>query len=191
VKRTPDLVDAYADRIAAIDRRAFEEWALLAVPASVGTLAMVGVTALGLAITALAYDMAAPWNGLAVLVATAVLLVTTHGLAHLAVGVAQGMRFTHWFIGDLRRPQPGVKVDYATYLRVPATRRAWMHAAGAIATKLVPFVMLGPAIAMEAPGWTVWVLVIVGAGQIVTDLLWSVKVSDWKKFARERRYARP
>ena len=68
-----------------------------------------------------------------------VLLVTTHGLGHLAVGKARGMKFTHWFVGTMQRPQPGVKLDYATYLRVDAVGRAWMHASGAIVTKIVPF----------------------------------------------------
>jgi hypothetical protein len=28
-------------------------------------------------------------------------------------------------------------------------------------------------------------LVVAGFGQIVTDILWSTKASDWKKFRRE------
>ena len=80
-----------------------------------------------------------------------IILVTTHGLTHLAVGTLMGMRFTHWFVGKLTQPQPGVKLDYATYLRAPATSRAWMHASGAIVTKLMPFVFLGAAIAAGVP----------------------------------------
>ena len=67
--------------------------------------------------------------------------------------------------------------------------RAWMHASGALVTKAIPFVLLGAAWGMEAPGWAWAVLLVVGIGQVATDLLWSTKSSDWKKFARERRYA--
>jgi hypothetical protein len=65
-----------------------------------------------------------------------------------------------------------------------------MHAAGAIVTKLIPFALIGAALAADVPAWTVWLLVAVGIGQLITDYLWSTKGSDWKKFSREMRYAR-
>ncbi|MGH8916147.1 MAG: hypothetical protein ACRDZM_16750, partial [Acidimicrobiia bacterium] len=79
----------------------------------------------------------------------------------------------------------GVKVDYATYLRAPASSRAWMHAAGAIFTKILPFAFLGAAFAAEVPTWTIVILVLTGLAQIGIDILWSTKASDWKKFRRE------
>jgi hypothetical protein len=189
VKRDPALVETHADRIARIDRAAFERWALLTVPVAIGTAIMVVGTLVGLGLVWLAYEADRPWNGLLLLVGTGATMTTTHGLAHLAAGWSSGMRFTHWFIGTIGRPQPGVKVDYATYLRTPARRRAWMHAAGAVMTKLVPFFALPPALVMDAPGWTVAILVVVGIGTIVTDVLWSTKSSDWKKFRREMGFS--
>jgi hypothetical protein len=100
------------------------------------------------------------------------------------------MRFTGWFINGPTRLQPGVKTDYATYLRTPPRRRAWMHASGAIVTKLVPFLALGAAWGSEVPGWTVAVILVVGVGQIITDVAFSTKQSDWKKYLREMRIAR-
>jgi len=85
--------------------------------------------------------------------------------------------------------QPGVKLDYATYLRAPATSRAWMHASGAIVTKLMPFVFLGAAIAAGVPVWVVWALVVIGLVEIAIDIVWSTKKSDWKKFKREMDFA--
>jgi drug/metabolite transporter superfamily protein YnfA len=111
--------------------------------------------------------------------------VTTHGLAHLVVGRLQGMRFTHWFIGEITLPQPGVKVDYATYLTVPAHRRAWMHASGAIMSKVVPFALIPAAVASEQPTWVIWAVAAFGAISVLTDIAWSTKVSDWKKYRRE------
>lgn len=188
-KADPKLVDAFGRRIADLDRRAFEAWALLTVPMALGTTAAVAGTLGGLLLVLLAYSASPVPAGLLLLAGTGITLVTTHGLAHLAVGSLVGMRFSHWFVGSLARPQPGVKVDYATYLATPARARAWMHASGAIVTKAIPFFALGPAIVIGVPGWTTGVLVAVGVGQIATDIIWSTKASDWKRFRRELRHA--
>jgi len=100
------------------------------------------------------------------------------------------MRVTYWFVGTMRQPQPGIKVDYATYLRTPARQRAWMHASGAIVTKVVPFISLALGLLMGAPTWTLVILGLLGVVQITTDVLWSTKASDWKKFKREMAVAR-
>ncbi|MGH8946599.1 MAG: hypothetical protein ACRDVL_10670, partial [Acidimicrobiia bacterium] len=111
------------------------------------------------------------------------------GLGHLVVGTIAGIRFTSWFIGSITRPQPGVKVDYSTYLRARPQRRAWMHASGAIITKVIPFALLGAAIAADLPTWAVWGVVVIGLAAIATDILWSTKSSDWKRFRREMEFA--
>ncbi len=185
VKREPALVEAYANRIARIDRAALKAWALVTVPLWLGNVVMIGGTMVGLAFVAWAYSLDGAVSGISFLVGFGIILVTTHGLAHLVVGGLLGMRFTHWFSASLRRPNPGVKVDYATYLRASPSARAWMHASGAIFTKIVPFALLGAAIAAEVPGWAVAVLILVGVVALVTDFLWSTKASDWKKFRRE------
>jgi hypothetical protein len=189
VKRDPALAESYRSRIADIDRAAFEGWALFTVPAGAGTALMTIGTLVGLAFVLAAYSASELWAGLFLLVGTGITLVTTHGLAHLAVGTAVGMRFTHWFVGTITRPQPGVKVDYATYLATPAKARAWMHASGALVTKAIPFFALGPALVIGVPGWVTGLLIVVGVVQIVTDVAWSTKASDWKKFRREMQYA--
>ena len=189
VKSDPELIDKYASRIAAIDRQAFRNWALLTVSAGVGTLLMSMATLVGIALVIWSLGLTDPWNGLVLLGSGGGLLVTTtHGLGHLVVGAATGMRFTHWFIASWSRPQPGVKVDYDSYLRVAPRSRAWMHASGAIVTKVLPFVFLWVAAASGMPRWTAWLLLAQGVLQILTDAVWSVKVSDWKKFRREMSY---
>ncbi len=189
VKRDASLVDTYRTRIADIDRAAFEGWALFTVPVVIGTAVMVVGTLVGLAFVWAAYGASDLWAGLFLLAGTGITLVTTHGLAHLVVGRAFGMRFTHWFVGTISRPQPGVKVDYATYLATPARARAWRHAAGALVPKAIPFLALGPALVIGVQGWVTVLLVVIGVVVIVTDVLWSTKASDWKKFRREMRYA--
>jgi hypothetical protein len=189
VKQQPGLVAEFGDRIGRTDREVFERRALLSIPVGVGTALMIIGTLAGLFLIGWAYQLASFGQALTLLVGTAILLVTTHGLTHLAVGTAQGMRFTHWFIASFQRPQPGVKVDYATYLRVAAEKRAWMHGSAAIVTKLIPFLSLGAGWAMGAPGWTMAILGVIAVGQIITDILWSTKASDWKKFRREMAIA--
>ena len=190
VKRDPELVAAYADRIAAVDREAFLRWAFFTLPMGAGTVLAVLGALLGLGLTAWAYYPDDPWNGLLMLAGLGALLVSTHGLAHLAAGRAAGIRFTHWFIGTPGRPQPGVKTDYASYLAAPARGRAWMHASGAVVTKIIPFALIPAAVAAGTPGWTMWALILSGAAGVVTDAVWSVRISDWKKFRREMSYAR-
>lgn len=188
VKRRPELAATYADRIAEIDRSAFARWALVTVPLGLGTTLMILGTVLGLAVTSAGYFLDSPWNGLAILIGTGILLVPTHGLGHLIVGRLLGIGFTGWFIGTWKMPQPGVKLDYRSYLSASPRARAWMHASGAIVTKLIPFLNLGAAWGAGVPAWTMWTLVILGVVMILTDVLWSTKASDWKKFRRELRY---
>lgn len=188
VKRDTALVEPYADRIARIDRAALKGWALVTVPLWLGNVLMIGGTMIGLVLIAWAYSLEGNSAGIVFLLGFGIVLVTTHGLGHLVAGTLMGMRFTHWFIATIRQPQPGVKVDYSTYLRAPAPSRAWMHAAGAIVTKVLPFALLGAALAADVPTWTSVVLVAVGVGQIFTDVLWSTKESDWKKFRREMAF---
>ena len=118
-----------------------------------------------------------------------VLLGATHSLAHLIVGSVFGIRFTKWFVAKISQPQPGIKIDYASYLRVTPSRRAWMHASGAIVTKAIPFLMIPAAIAAGLPDWVWWVLLVAGLAMILTDVVWSTRASDWKKFRREMTLA--
>ncbi len=186
VKEDPTGVDLH--RIAAIDRRAFEAWALIKVPVRSGTVLACLALAVGLALIGLAYrDI--PLRNWVFLVGFGIVWVTTHGLGHLSVGRALGMRFTHWFVGTLRRPQPGVKVDYATYLTAPARHRAWMHASGAVVSKLIPFLLLPPAYIADVSAWVPLVVAGFGVISLVTDIMWSTKVSDWKKYRREMGFA--
>lgn len=185
VKREPELVDRYADRIAVVDEKAFRAWALLTIPLVLGTALAVLAALVGLALVGWAYSL----NGLAAVIVfyagVVALIGATHGLGHLVVGWSVGIRFIAWFVGKITQPQPGVKIDYSTYLRTAPRKRAWMHAAGAMTTKVIPFLLIGAAIAADLPLWAVWALPILGVGMILTDVVWSTEKSDWKKFKRE------
>jgi hypothetical protein len=191
VKRHNELVDRYATRIATIDRAAFRRRVRLAFPVALGVILLdLGLFG-GLLLLAIATLVDHPWREIVVLVAAGALDVTTHGLAHLAVGTLVGIDFTDWFVDLPKRPQPGFKIDYASYLRVSPRQRAWMHAAGAIATKVTPFLVVPYAVAIDTETWAVLALLALGVVQILTDVLYSVRASDWKKFRREMRLAQP
>ena len=189
VKRRAELVERYASRIAAIDRETFRRHVRLAFPVTLGVIALDVALFGGLLLLAIAIGVAHPWRELLVLAATGALDVAVHGLAHLVVGTFAGIGFTDWFI-SLPKP-PGFKIDYASYLRTPPRQRAWMHAAGAIASKLTPFLVIPYAVAIDTDAWAVLALLAFGILQIVTDLVYSVRASDWKKYRREMRFAVP
>ncbi len=188
-KTDTQLRTEFGDRIASIDTEAFRRWALLTVPFPLGTAAAIFGTAIGLLLAALSYNTPDPSNGVLLLAGMGVLLVATHGLAHLLVGRLVGIRFTHWFIGTMGRPQPGVKTDYVTYLGAGARQRAWMHASGAIVSKVIPFVLIPVGLNAGVPSWATTLLVVVGVASVLTDAVWSTKFSDWKKFRREMALA--
>ena len=190
MKRRPDLVARYAARIAAVDRAAFRRHVRLVFPVSLGVIALdIGLFG-GLLLLGVAVGVDHPWREILVLAAVGALDATTHGLAHLAVGTFLGIDFTDWYLDVPKRPQPGFKIDYASYLRASPRHRAWMHAAGAIATKLTPFLVIPYAVAIGTDTWALLLILALGVIQIVTDVVFSVKTSDWKKFRREMRLAR-
>lgn len=188
-KRDPSLAERYGQRIAEIDRRAFLRGVLLSLPAPIGLTLLTLGTAAGIVLLVAGFYVPVQWRDWAILAGAAALLGSTHGLAHYFVGRFMGMRFTHWFSRP-PLPQPGFKVDYASYLRVPAASRAWMHASGAIVSKLVPFAVVPVALLAGAQAWTLWILLGFGVLQLITDATYSVRASDWKKFRREMRLAR-
>lgn len=197
VKRHPELLTTYGERIARIDREAFVRAARpLVFPAALGVVLEGAGTAVGLALVIAAPSLPKQIEALgfqltdiAYLVGAGALIGATHGLAHVIVGSAMGIRFTHWYSRPPKSPQPGFKTDYATYLRASAPARAWMHASGAIVSKVIPFAVAAAAAADGAQPWTVWILLALGVFQLITDLALSTRASDWKKFRREMRFA--
>jgi hypothetical protein len=190
VKRRPDWVARYADRIGALDRAAFERAVQPTLPVGSGTAILSLGALIGLVLVGAVDAVPRRSRGMFVLAGCGLLLGTTHDLAHLVVGSLLGIRFTHWFLDGPTRLQPGLKVDYAAYLRTPAVARAWMHATGALVTKSVPLLVLGLTARAGLPTWTVATLLGIGSVQVATDLLFSVHQSDWKRFRREWRAAR-
>ena len=195
IKRDDELIERHADQIGRIDATAFDALFPHRVPLWLGN---------GLLVLSIAVGVVAAWAavlfaidtssrarvGVALLVAAVAWMVGLHSSTHYVVGRLLGIRFRRYFFALPPPPLPGLKTDYATYLRASPVARAWMHASGAIATKAAPFLALALAPATGAPGWSVVVLLALGLFQIATDVLFSAKASDWKKVRRELAVAR-
>jgi hypothetical protein len=185
VERNPEWIPAFADRIGAIDRQAFERGVRNRLSIERGLAALVLGTMIGTRLVAAASRVSRRWQAPLLFGGTMLLLASTHDLTHILVGRLFGIRFVALYSASVRRPQPGVKIDYASYLKVSPLARALMHASGAIVTKLVPFVVLAVARRGRAAGWVTAVLAIVGVAQIATDILFSTRFSDWKRVKRQ------
>lgn len=191
VRRDPGAAPEVVDRIAAIDTRAFAQGVKLKVSEGVGTEILMAGTAGGVAIVLSLSRLEDPLvRSAGLLVSYGVLVVSTHSLAHWVVGRLVGIKFTHYFLGGPPPPRPGVKSDYASYLRTAPRKRALMHASGAVVTKILPFLVAAAGPKLRVRGWAVGTLLGIGVVQIVTDVVFSTKNSDWMKVSRELRAAR-
>ena len=189
LRRNSVLAVRYGDRVADIDRRAFERGVRMRVPIGPG-VALLGAGALaGIAAVVVAAHLEYIPQAIAVLGGFVLVLLSTHSLAHYVVGRILGIRFTHVFVAG-RPPEPGVKIDYASYLRSTPGRRAVMHASGAVVSKIVPFALVPFVFAMDAWPGAVWILIGVGVLSLITDVVFSTKKSDWMRVRRELRAAR-
>ncbi|MGH9195894.1 MAG: hypothetical protein ACRD1T_09155 [Acidimicrobiia bacterium] len=186
----PEIAKEFAGRIAELDRRVFQSSVRLRVPEPIGLGLLAAGTGLGVAAITLSSRFGGLLGPIVFLGGFGAIDIATHSLAHWAVGRLLGMRFTHFFLGGPPPPRPGAKVDYESYLLSSPNQRAAMHASGALLTKLVPFSLIPFALAMQMPRWVSAVLLIAGAGQLITDIEFSTKTSDWKKVRRELRAAR-
>lgn len=185
------LVDRHADQIGRIDAAAFRSGVRFRIPVWAGNAILLAGVAVGLAAAIVARSVASPTlAGLLLIAAGVIWSVSLHSPTHWFVGSLASIRFTDYFLGGPPPPRPGLKSEYATYLRADPSSRAWMHASGAIATKLAPFLALVFWPGSGAPWWSAVALIAIGLLQIGTDLAFSVKSSDWKKFRREREIAR-
>jgi hypothetical protein len=204
VKVERRLAEHWADVVGRIDRKAFEGRVRPTLPVWLGNGVLLVEAGVVAAATAVAIRLAhgpsetgATVAGALALAAAVGLSVAVHCPAHWLVGRLVGIRFVRYFIGGPLKVTPGIKADYATYLRVDPGARAAMHASGAIASKIAPFAVFAPLYLAHReagyelfPEWSLWGILGLGVLQILTDVLWSRKKSDWKKVGRERRLAR-
>jgi hypothetical protein len=190
VKADPALSAHWAEQAGRIDRKAFEANVRIRVPVWFGNALLLGASLLGAVAVVIAVRTEDETiAGLALVFAALDWSAAPHSLAHWLVGKVTGIRFTCYFLRPMP-PFPGVKTDYRSYLLASPGGRAWMHASGAIASKLGPLVALAFWPASVAPAWAAWAIVGYELLIIATDVFISVRRSDWKRVRRELRVAR-
>jgi hypothetical protein len=197
VKVDPSLAERWADVVGRIDRKAFEARVHPRFPVWLGTTVLLAgaavlVAAVVLAVRVARGDPGSAVAGLLLVAGGGGLSVALHAPAHWVAGRLAGIRFLHCYLDGPTRIQPGLKIDYASYLRAAPGARAAMHAAGAVASKIAPFVVFAAAYLPHRgagydlfPAWSLWVVLGIGVLQLVTDALYSTKHADWKKVRRE------
>jgi hypothetical protein len=190
IKRDPAAVVRFADQVGHIDTAAFRARVRTRVRPWMGIGLQLLISVAGVVALVLAARWTGTWAGLALLASGGAWSLGWHVPAHAFVGWLAGIRMTDAFLGGPPPKRPGLKTDYATYLRAEPSMRVWFHASGAIATKLAPFVALALWPVTNAPAWAAWALLGLGALEIATDILFSTKSGDWKKVARERTVVR-
>ena len=190
IKRDAVWVIELADQVGRIDRELFRARVRQRAPVWLGTATMILVILVGVAAIVLSGVWTGVAAGIALLVAGGAWSVGVHSPAHQVYAWFAGIGITDYFLGGPPPPRPGVKTEYASYLRADASRRAWFHASGALATKVAPFVAVALAPLTNAPGWAVIAMAAFGVLQIATDVVFSTRTSDWKKYRRERAIAR-
>jgi hypothetical protein len=200
IKRDDELIDRYAEQVGRIDAKAFRAGVRLRIPVWAGNALLLGGAAVGAVAVILAVRTANAnpgqpatvelFSGLALLLAAGTWACGLESPTHWVVGRLVGIRLSDYFLGGPPPPRPGLKTDYATYLRASPMARAVMHASGALATKLAPFLALIFFATTDAAAWARSALWGVGVLLIVTDVFFSTKTSDWKKVRRELAVAR-
>jgi hypothetical protein len=191
VKTDQALAAHWAEPAGRIDRRAFESGVRFRLPVWFGNLVLVlGIAAGGVPVAIALTTDSPELAGWALVFAALDWSASFHTPAHWVVGRMVGMRFLAYYVHDLIPPVPGLKIDYETYLRTPPEARAWMHASGALASKVGPLLALAFWPASGAPAWAAWVILGYAALIIATDIFISTRKSDWKRFRREMGIAR-
>ena len=191
VKADPALSAHWAGQAGGIDRTAFEARVRVRVPVWFGNALLLGGATLGVVAVVIALRTESETlAGLALVFAALDWSATLHSPTHWLVGRLVGIRFVCYFVARVVPPIPGLKTDYASYLRTPPGARAWMHASGAVASKLAPVAAWAFWPASVAPTWAAWFIVGYWALIIATDVFISTRRSDWKRVRRELRVAR-
>lgn len=191
VKTDRILIDRHADTIGRIDATVFRAAVRPRFPVWLGNAVLLLVVVASGVLVGVAGAVPTPgWKSVCLVAAGIGWAIGLHCPTHWVFGWFVGIRFLAYTFGGPPPPRPGLKSDYATYLRADAGSRAWMHASGAIATKLAPFLALPFVPIVGAPWSAALVLLAIGVVQIVTDVRLSTATSDWKRFSRERRVAR-
>lgn len=115
-----------------------------------------------------------------------------HDLTHHIVGKVGGIRFQYYFLGrsavrKLRLPLVSrvmervpvlvLKVDRGSFAKASPRARRWMHASGALASMILPWIIV-PSSFMIRPLWVGILFTLLVLGNVLFTLYFSPKTGD-------------
>jgi len=139
IRKEPGAISTYAGRLGEINRLIFFSEHRFRVPMVLGTgiELLVFFLAAGLGSATILQE-----NSLAIVVAQVLTVSTLHPLAHVLAGKSLGMGFLGYYFNGPMKIEPGVKVDYASFLVRTSKERAFFFFAGVLGTLIPAFFWL-------------------------------------------------
>jgi hypothetical protein len=140
-KKEPKLAENVAERIGRLDKLLFESKVWTKLDYKFGTAiellgAIIGLMLLYFGSTSMGVESTVFY------IASAIVLMTAlHPISHSIAGKLFGIKFHFYFLDGPMLVEPTLKVDYSTYVRAPAKKRAIFHLAGAINSVLVTLIV--------------------------------------------------
>ena len=181
VKKDKTNDDELLRKIENLSRKRFEEKRSLTLGLFSGNLLEIIVT---IAAMVLAFRVDAD---LMLYIVTFILMATLHPLSHYLTGRLFGIRFTHYYLNGPARIEPTLRINYFSYLKAKAVKRAFMHASGVIGTLAAP--LIAALIALDKGDLGVATnLVYFFFLLIIFELLTSTRIGDLMKAKREYGY---
>ena len=157
------------------------------------------ISIIGLALGVVAWQLALVWTQTNLFLRVLLLLFAwfafwffVHDLTHHIVGRLGGIKFQYYFLGrsairKLRLPLVSrvmervpvlvLKVDRGSFAKASPRARRWMHASGALASMILPWIIV-PSSFMIGPLWIGTLFTMLVVGNILFTLYFSPKTGD-------------
>ena len=169
-----------------IERKASEKKVRLRINLWLGHAAEISAMLLGVALIWLGFAHSSELTrSLSLVIASVILSMSIHPLAHYAVGRFCGINFLYYFLNGPAKIEPTLKIDYASYLKAHPRKRAAMHLAGPIATISATLICLVLGLVASILQWAKILLVLYFLFILATDVFLSPKAGDIKRVKRE------
>lgn len=136
-KKDPEIAGKFAERIGTIDKLLFESKIWTKLDYRTGTILELIGAVIGLSFLYFGATSTGIESTMLYFVSAVVFMTALHPIAHSIAGRLFGIGFHFYFLNGPLLIEPTLKVDYSTYVKAPAKKRAIFHLAGAINSVLV------------------------------------------------------
>jgi hypothetical protein len=186
IKKDPQLSAKFAEQAGRIERKASEKKVRLRINIWLGHAAEISAMLLGIALIWLGFAHSSELaRSLSLVLASVILSMSVHPLAHYAVGRFCGINFLYYFLNGPAKIEPTLKIDYASYLKAHPRKRAAMHLAGPIVTISATLTCLVLGLVASILQWAKILLLLYFLFTLATDIFLSPKAGDIKRVKRE------